>query len=394
MDRRCFSGSALPLRRVALATSAVLLASASGAAVLAAPATYEVQVETRAGMGAGASGMDMMRMMTGGGQPSASRRLDLRLTASQSATAAPQADHVIPAGLGMGSALPLLTPPPPRAGRERVAEDDPEALKGRLVIFRGCAGSPGADTPEVIELAGLMPDQRRMAQAMASRTGKGSREVSQATTTGIWPTSGNERPVPANGSLVGEHRVVSNYAPEIRFQVGAAHDFLAPVQLSARSAGEAMDLTWKAVSTALGSQAMAFGAKESGNEVVIWTSSTARWSESSVPAALDPATARRLIGTGVLMPPEQTRCTISAAAMKRLGVGLVTYTVYGEALQAAGPAPAPGRPPLWTMTLSRTSTSSLPLMDMDGGADAMPAEDPGQEPAPRRGGWGLIPGLF
>lgn len=391
MDQRRTSGPCRQqtglLRCTALGSGVLLLASA---AAVAAPATYDVQVQTRSGMGSGASGMEMMQILMGSGQPQATRSLDLTLTSAQGAPAAPQAEHLIPAALGLGNSLPLLTPPP---GKES-ADDEPGELKGRLVIFRGCAGSATADKPVEIDLASLMPDQRRLAQAMASGKGWSSQEPRQAATKGTWPNRQSDKKVPGNASLVGEHRVLSNYAPEIRFQVGRAHDFLAPVQLTTRSASEAMELSWQPVPTALGSQAMAIGGKESGKELLLWTSSTAAWGESSVPSALDAATARKLINKGVLMPPEQTRCTIGAAVMKRLGEGVVLLTAYGEALRAAGPAPAPGRPPLWTMTLVRDSVSTMPLMDMDGSQGSESGEPPRQEEPKKRGGWGLIPGFF
>jgi len=395
MDHRRTSGACRQpnglLRATALGSGVLLLASAGA---VAAPATYEVQVQTRSGMGAGASGMDMMRMLMGGGQPSASRSLTLTLTSGQSPPAAPQAEHLIPSGLGLGNTLPLLTSSPGSSPGSRVADDEPVEFKGRMVIFRGCAGSAAADTPEVIELSALKPDQRRLAQAMASGKGRTSEDASQAVTKGSWPNRASDNAVPANASLVGDHRVRSNYAPEISFQVSSSHDFLAPVQLSTRKTGEAMELSWQPVPTALGSQAMAIGGKGSGNELVIWTSSSTAWGEGSVPSALDAATARRLISQGALMPPEQSRCTIGAAAMQRLGMGVVHFTAYGGALRATGPAPATGRPPLWTMTLARDSVSTMPLMEMDRGQGGGSGEQPEQGSPQQRRGWGLIPGIF
>lgn len=379
------------LRSTALGGSVLLLACGAAAA---APVTYEVRVQTRSGMGAGASGMEMMRTLMGGGQTSTSRSLNLTLTSNQSAPAAPQAEHLIPAGLNLGNALPLLTPSPSGAPESRAADDEPVELKGRMVIFRGCAGSAAADKAEVIELSALKPDQRRLAQAMASGKGWSSEASSQAITTGSWPNSSSDRQVPVNASLVGNHRVRSNYAPEIDFQVSSNHDFLAPVQLSTRSAGEAMELSWQPMPSALGSQAMAIGGKGSDNELVLWTSSSTAWGNGNVPAALDAATARKLISQGALMPPEQTRCTIGAAAMQRLGGGVVHLTAYGEALRSTGPAPAAGRPPLWTMTLVRDSVSTMPLMEMDGGQGGGASEQPEQEAPRQRRGWGLVPGLF
>jgi hypothetical protein len=377
------------LRSIALGGSALLLASPATAA----PASYEIQASTSSGMGAAASGMEMMRMLMGGGKPTASRSLDLTLRSSQSAPSAPQAEHLIPAGLGLGNALPLLSPASGEVSRD-TSSDMP---KGRLVIFRGCAGTAAADRPEMIDFTTLLPEQRRKAEALASRKSWSNPKVSgvsSPTTMGTWPNRQSNKPVPANASLTGDHRVQSNYAPEIRFQVGSNHDFMAPVQLTTRLIGEAIDLSWSPVPTALGSQAMAFGGGRESGDVVLWTSSSAPWSESGVPADLDSATARNLIGKGVLIPPEQTRCTIGAAAMKQLGEGVVHFTAYGDTLRVVDPASSPGRPPVWSVTLMRASTSTLPLMEIGDAQGEAQGEPSKEEPPQRRGGWGLIPGLF
>lgn len=392
MHRCRSSGSAL-LRCSAFGSGVALLA-ATAVAAAPAPARYEIQARTSAGMGAGGSGMEMVRMMMGGGAPAPTRSLDLTLSAFQAAPAAPQAEHLIPAGLQLGAALPLRTSPPGSAAEPRERDAAMERPRGRLILFRGCAGSAAAaQKPEVIDLATLLPEQRRLAAALASRKPARAGAASAPATpliTGSWPNQGSDGAVPAAASLVGDHRVQSNYAPEIRFQVNGAHDFLAPVQLTVRHQADAIDLSWLPIATALGSQAMAFGSTGSGEDVVIWSSSAAAWSEGSVPAAPDAATARGLISRGVLLPPDQTTCGISPAAAQQLGTGIVIVTAYGDTLRAAAPAGAPGRPPLWTLTLTRESTSTLPLMPMG----EAPAQQPEAEPPRQRGGWGLIPGLF
>lgn len=374
---------------LAAAGGTLLLASTA----FAAPAVYRMEADTQSGMGGEASGMAMMQMLMGQGQPAVRRSLMLTLSSPRTAPSAPRAEHLIPAGLGLGTALPLVTP---SQGVDRGAAptDDPELTKpkGRLVIFRGCAGSPAADEPEVIDFARLLPDQRQL--AMQLRTGAATLQQSTPPggTVGTWPDVGNAPSLPASASLVGEHRVTSNYAPEIRFRVDASHDFLAPVRLQTRGNGETMELSWNAVPTALGTQARAFGAGTDEGDVVIWTSSTVPWAESGVPADLDASTARGLVSRGVLMPPEQTRCTISAAAMRQLGQAIVQFQAYGDTLRIAGAPEGAGSSPGWTLTLARESSATLPLMGMPGSAGS----EGGESPAPRGGGggWRLVPGLF
>lgn len=394
-------------------TAALLLASAAASTAAAAapasgsaPASYRVEALTSAGMGGGASGLAMLQMMMGGSAPPATRSLELTLRSARPTPPSPQAEHRIPAGLGLGAALPLRTPTPaadrPEPGADNLSN---EKVQGRLLIFRGCAESAPAGQPQVIDLASLVPDQRRLAQALAAHKGHhpGPRSTTTkpAVTIGTWPdgdaASTSRNRLPASASLVGDHLVQSNYAPEIRFQITPSHDFLAPVQLQSRSGGEAMELSWTPIATSLGYQATVTGPGEKEGDLVIWTSSTVAWPSKPVPADLDEATARKLVDQGVLLPPSQTRCSISAQAMKLMATGFLNFQAYGDTLKLAGPA--------WTVTVQRQSILLRPLMAM--GPDAgdlpnregspTPNNEPAQEqqPQPKRGGgFGWIPGLF
>lgn len=371
-----------------LACSSLLWASAGSAAPLA---TYTIEARTSSGMAAAASGPAMMQMLTGQGTSPTSRTLSLTLESRQAASGVPQAEHLIPQGLGLGTSLPLESASSAVSAGTLREDSKPDSPKGRMLVFRGCAGTPGADQPQVIDFAALMPDQRLLAQSLASRRGGGEAKSARGdsrVTVGSWPSGDRLGTLPEAASLVGDHRVRSNYAPDISFRVDPSHDFLAALRLQLRRTGEAMDLSWAAIPGSLGFQAMASGAGTSG-DVVLWTSSTAPWSESGVPSDLDAATARRLQSQGVLLPPEQIRCSISPAALKQLGEGMVQLTAYGASLRLAAPAGSPG----WTVTLQRDSVSNMPMMEMPGLNEA-----PDQRQAPQApgtgGGWRLLPGLF
>jgi hypothetical protein len=241
----------------------------------------------------------------------------------------------------MGTALPLKSSSdsPGQSGRKWKEEDIPEA-KGRLLIFRGCAESAGAGQPEIITLKGLTTEQRRQVltglKQLATATGF-------AGTSGLWP-SGEEAPVvPPQASLVGNHVVASNYAPEIRFQVESSHDFLAPVALTTTAAGGAQRLSWQTIPTALGYQAIATGMGREEGDIVMWTSSEAPWADSTVPGDLRAPAATRLVQRGVLLAPERTTCSVSAQAMAAMRTAMVTFTAYGDTLllNSAKGAPAP-----------------------------------------------------
>ncbi len=368
------AGQALP---------ALAAAAKPGAKPPAPVATYRIEATTTAGMGA-MGGAGMLQMMMGGrpAMGATSRQLELRLQSPQT-TANPTAEHRIPAAMAMGTALPLKSgsDSPGERGREWKEEDIPEA-KGRLLIFRGCAESAGAGQPEIITLQGLTKDQRRQAlsglKRLAAATGP-------AGTSGRWP-SGDEAPaVPQQASLVGNHVVASNYAPEIHFPVGSGHDFLAPVKLTSTPAGGAQRLSWPAIPTALGYQATATGMGRQEGDIVMWTSSELPMADSAVPDDLRAPEAARLVQRGVLLAPERTTCAVSAQAMAAMEAAMVTFTAYGGTLLLSSPQGSPA----WRLSLERRSTATRFLGE---GMERLdPGSGEGQEaPAPKGGGLNLF----
>ncbi|KAF0653241.1 hypothetical protein L107_09901 [Cyanobium sp. Copco_Reservoir_LC18] len=367
-----------------LGTGQVLPAAARPGPKPAAPvATYTIEATTTTGMGA-MGGAGMLQMMLGGrpAMGASSRQLELRLQSPQTA-ANPRAEHRIPAAMAMGTALPLTSgsDSPGERGREWKEEDIPEA-KGRLLLFRGCAESAGAGQPEIITLQGLSKEQRRQALSGLKRLGTAGGPTG---TSGRWPSGDGAPAVPPQASLVGNHVVASNYAPEIRFQVGSGHDFLAPVKLTSTPAGGAQRLSWPTIPTALGYQAMATGMGRQEGDIVMWTSSELPMADSGVPGDLRAPEAARLVQRGVLLAPERTTCAVSAQAMAAMGAAMVTFTAYGDTLLLSSPQGSPA----WRLSLERRSTATRLLGD---GMERLdPGSGAGQEaPAPQGGGFNLF----
>jgi hypothetical protein len=324
-------------------------------------------------------GANMMRMMLGGAPAigtTTNRTLELRLE-SPRVVANPTAEHRIPAGLGMGAALPLKT--------LTLEKGEPPSFKdlelgegnGRLLLFRGCAESAGADQPEIVSLRGWTEEQKRQAKAAIQALGTLPWTVDGSGTSGRWPNSDPAPPLPAQGSLIGSHGVVSTFAPEIRFQVEASHDFLAPLTLTTAAAGGARRLSWQGVPTALGYQATATGAGQREGDMVMWTSSEAPRNDSWVPSDLRAAAAARLVQRQVLLPPERTSCAISAQAMAAMRGAMVTVTAYGDTLKLSSTQGTPA----WQLRLERRSSTTRPVGEgMEGLDGAGAAGDPPEQP--------------
>ena len=378
-------GPALPWPALALvpALTTPVLAAPAAVTTTAVP-SYRIEAVTTSGMGAMATGgAGMMRMMLGG-RPAigttTSRSLELRLESPQ-VVANPTAEHRIPAALGMGTALPLRSLSLGKGERPTWKEPELVEGKGRMLLFRGCAESAGADQPEIVSLQGLAAEQKRAVLAGLAALAAMPQAVDASGTTGSWPDAGDPPPVPPGGSLVGAHTVVSTYAPEILFQVAGSHDFLAPVVLtSAAGPGGSQGLRWQVVPTALGYQASAVGPGRQEGDIVIWTSSTAPRNDSWVPGDLRAPEAARLIQRQVLLPPERTSCSISAQAMAAFqGMAMVTVTAYGDTLMLSAPQ---GAAP-WQLSLERRSSATRPVGDgaamLEGGGSSDSEPRPGKQ---------------
>lgn len=385
--RRRAIAAALPL--VALVPPAHAQTAPSGPQqVVRGPvATYWISADTASGLGAMAGGgLGAMLGMMGGGAPQALRTLDLRLGSSRSPAGAPEAAHLIPASMGMGPQLPLLTP---EAARATPAPDAEPALpgrmeqpKGRLLVFWGCGERAGPGQPVVIDFSKVAAGQPM--PALVSRAPRLPRGPSPdaSRTYGAWPNERDRSAVPAQASLLGEHRVRGSYSPEIRFAV-ERHDFMPPVALEgATTPAGARRLTWRPVAGATGYFASAVGASESGGgtDLVMWTSSAVQETGGALGDFLPPGEVARLIRERVAMPPDRTECTMPEEAARAMPQGMLTFTAYGDELNLAHP-PRPADPKVpwdieWAVKLRTRSSAMQPLGMLDATAGA------GRGPAP------------
>jgi len=340
-------------------------------------AIYWVSAATTSGMaasGGGAAGMMGMMLGRGGG---AQRTLDLRLGSSQAASGAPQAQHDVPPGLDMGPSLPLVSPA--RAPAQPPERDLPGQMaqpKGRLLIYWGCGEKAGPGQPVVIDFASVAAGQRppdlisrRVSVPVGPMFGR-------SRTYGDWPNQQDSKPVPANGSLRGDHTVKANYAPEIRFTVDERRDFMPGVALtSSATAAGARQVQWSAVAGATGYFMTAFGGKEDGSQVVMWSSSAVQEMGGGLVDYVPPHEVARLIREKVVLPPETTQCTVPAEVLKAAQVPMMQFIAYGDELNVVHP-PRPKDPKVaweqqWAVKVRLKSTTMVPLADgMDMGAAA------------------------
>ncbi len=357
----------------------LLSATAMSQTAAPGPVRYAMDAATMSGMGAMGSGggLSAMMGMMRGGPPEAVRQLTLHHGASTTAPK-PQADHFMPKGAGLGASVRLLPLSPSEAG----GEPGFERPSGRLLIYWGCGARAPKGQPVIIDFAklaaGQMPPGLMMSGVDLAEDWQVSIANSRTYTT--WPNGKDRKAVPANGSLLGAHRIAANYAKEISFALG--EDFMPPLQASiGNAAGGASQLSWKGLDKATGYYAWVIGAKEAGRgggttEMVWWASSKQQAFGGPLWDWISPAGVRKLVAAGTVMPPEQRDCTIPAEVVKSSGEAMmVNLQAYGpQADFAYPPRPADARKPWnpeWIARARfRSSTMLIPGMeDMTSGAD-------------------------
>lgn len=356
-----------PARRLAATAVAALCAASTHAQQQQTRppiSTYGVDVGTRTmsipgmpagGMG-GMSGMPGMPAGMGGPQ----KELWLGLRSSQRASGAPEAQHVIPPGMDMGPALPLIG----QSGRADYDEErPPEKPKARMLMYWGCGEAIRPGQPKVADtekmslvefgraLYGRAPPERWSAQRNAQL---------------VWPNEREKQHVPVHASLRGDQLVRGNATPDIKFSIGERQDFMAPMEIAASGPiGGPTPLTWTSIPTAQGYFLQAMGFRQDGNEMILWSSSELQDTGWGLMNYLPNDFVRRMIGEKVVLPPTATTCTIPKGVFEGVDGGMVNGIAYGEELNLAHP-PRPTNPkvawePIWAVKVRVKSVGMVPL---------------------------------
>lgn len=359
-------------------------------------ARYDIRAGTVSGMGAMGAGAMMGMMFGGRGGNSAQHELLLRIGSSQTAEkGAPKAEHFMPPAAKLGKSVLLTTPK-----QEREEDVMPQKPKGRLLLYWGCGLNAPKGQPVVIDFAKLTAGQMPSGLWTTTILRDWGPTLNNSKTFGRWPSEDGKF-VKADSSLIGAHRIVSNYAPEISFN--AARDFMKPLSVSSRQqAGGATVINWSAIPDATGYLAFITGGKmgqdgEMG-DMVMWTSSSSRQFGGGLADWLSPSQVAGLIRDKTVLPPTATSCVIP------LEVRQATPDFRVGTLTAFGPEESFSYPPRpteagkawhleWTARIRHRSTTSW----MDGQGMMMGAmnssedgagDGAGKKKCKSRGGFG------
>lgn len=389
------------VRTTALALGAAAVAGGATAQqqkVTGPVSTYWMSADTLSGFGAamagGANGQRpgmgaMMGAMMGGGS-NVSKTLRLDLGTSRKAAGEPSAEHVPPANLRAGGALPLVTP----QGVSKPEEEPrlpPEYRKpkGKLLIFWGCGERARPGQPVVLDFAqmadGKIPANMPNLQGLP-HTAMTPPSPSRNTTYGGWPNPRTRINVPASGSLLGDHLIHGNYTNDIKFSLVPGQDFLGALNLTRNEVTPSGSgaIAWNNLMGAKAYLALAVGAGDK-DTIVLWSSSEAQGGGFAMPDYLSPGDITRLVASKGLMPATQTACAIPQEVVKAAPQAMVQLAAYGgEANFSYPPRPADPKVPWnidWQVKV-RYKAQTGGMLGMDMGA-MMRGED---SPGPRNAG--------
>jgi hypothetical protein len=326
-------------------------------------ARYDVKAGTSSGMTAGGGAGAMMSMMMGGrGGANVQHELLLRMGSSQGANPAPaKAEHFMPPGAKLGKSVML-------GYRTTETEPDgnplPQKPKGRLLIFWGCGEHAPKGQPVVVDFAKAAAGQMPAGFPMSAIPRDFGPTPQNSRTYGHWPFDDNKS-ARGDSSILGAHRIASNYGPEISFT--ATKDFMQPLRItSSPQAGGAALLNWNGIPDTTGYLAFISGGKMGPNgemgDMVMWSSSASRQFGGGLSDYLTPAQVAPLVKDGTILPPGATSCIVPAEVRQASPDFMAgTLTAFGPEENFSYPP----RPPVettpwhlqWTARIRHRSTT-------------------------------------
>lgn len=354
--------------------------------VLPPEARYWMGVTTGAGiqaMGAlGAGGRpsmgDMMRMGMGGGPPSESHSLELRLGSTLPASApGPEAFHTMPPGAQVNKPIYLKTPEGGSSGPG--VPTSYRTPKGQITFYWGCGEKAGAGQPVVLTFDKLLSGDNdpELATLQGSVGAREVRKPSPGTskTYGDWPPGDGARnrdlraTFAIGSSIAGVHTIQSTYAPKIEFTLPDGKSYMDAVRYTSTAAlpSGSVKVSWASVGRATGYALGVMAPEKVGDD----SANLVMWSSANRPATfvqmtdLTPAEVSRLIGLNAVLPPSTTECAVPAEVVKATKMGsMLMFSAFGdEATYIHPPRPADPAVPWDQEWFARVSFKST-RMDM------------------------------
>jgi hypothetical protein len=239
-----------------------------------------------------------------------------------------EAAQRIPAGLRLGEKLPLLPVIPDKVVERKegpAGPDSPEGPadyetpKGRILFYWGCSPTVRAGQPRIVDLSKMTADA---AAAFGSAfSGRFAPDRGAKVTVGydVFPNERDQRSIPRDASLVGEHQIVGEAVPpSFRFNLGPAHDVMPAIELQSKGTlADSVSLSWTPVTNAKAYFLHAMGAQ--GDDMIFWSSSEVPDSGFGLFDFLSNATIDKWTKETVLLGANVSQCAVPKGIMAAQG---------------------------------------------------------------------------
>ena len=298
-----------------------------------------------------------------------------------------EATQNIPPVMNLGESFKLIAPVPdkpvPTVVDENPIEPTYEKPKGKISLYWGCDEKIRPGQPRTFDVAKANLEDFGKFFVIRGSTTTGARSQPGHP---AWPNKQDDRRVPDNASLVGQHTFKGEGIPDsFNVTLGPPQDLMPPIELRQTRKDGGVNLQWQSIPHARGYFIGAMGGKSDGGdsaEVIIWTSSELPDVGFGLLDYQSNANIDKWIKEKVILPASATTCAVPAGIFGEQAAGMLRMIAYGsEAYFAFPPRPADPKiawEPDW-QTKTRVKSTFMSMLGGFGETD----ERERQKSAPR-----------
>ena len=315
----------------------------------------------------------------------------------------------IPAGLRMGESLPLMPVQLESVGKQPEPGEVPQDVeqpKGRLLMYWGCGTTVRAGQPRIVDFSKLGAGN---AQAFAGAfSGRFAPDRGAKVKSGyaVFPNERDQKSIPKDGSLVGEHRISGDGVPaSFKFALGPEQDVMPSIELQSNGGlQDSIALNWGNVNNARAYYLHAMSVQ--GNDFILWSSSENGDSGMGLFDYLPNTAIERWTKERVLLHSSVNQCNIPKGILAGQAKGgddgaggaFLRMMAYGGEYNVVYPPRPTDTKVAWDQEWSvrlrlKSQTMAMLGQDMGGGMDKKSQGEP-EKPSFIPGAAGLLRGLF
>jgi hypothetical protein len=262
------------------------------------------------------------------------RYVDVSVYASKN-NAITEATQAIPQTMNLGESLRLIAPipdkPVPTVIGESPTEPNYQKPKGKISIYWGCGTSIRPGQPRTLDVAKASLEDYGKFFIMRGKTTKGAR--SQAGHP-AWPNKVDDRKIPVNASLVGQHSFIGSGIPDsFKVDLSAQQDLMPSIQLAQTKNDGGVHLEWSSIPYARGYFISAMGAQSDGgdsSDMVVWSSSELADMGFGLTDYQSNSDIDKWIGEKVILPAKTTTCDVPKGIFGDQAGGMLRMIAYGS----------------------------------------------------------------